>query len=315
MSPIIRTCFLLAGFVFFYIAYLLLGALVFSYIEGPVEEKLRTDLTALKEQFLNQTCINVTQLDAFLDGILKANKYGVSVLRNASGLSNWDLASSLFFANTLVTTVGYGHTTPLSDAGKAFSIVYALVGVPFTMLVLAACVHRLMYPLTYWPLGVLQQRAGLQPRVASLVHFVVLLMLVVLCFFAIPALVFTAMEDNWSFLDAFYFCFISLCTIGLGDFVPGEQPGQNFRGLYKISVMVYLFVGLMVMFLVLRTFHKLADLYGLTAFFHLPTCDEDLAEDKEPIVGAEEAPESDKAMTSPLDPSSHATYNTINATR
>lgn len=139
--------------------------------------------------------------------------------------------------NPSLPLAGYGHTTPLSDAGKAFSIVYALLGVPFTMLVLAACVHRLMHLLTYGPLGVLQQQAGLQPRVASTVHFALLLLLVVLCFFAVPALIFSTIEENWSFLDAFYFCFISLCTIGLGDFVPGEQPRQEYRALYKISVM------------------------------------------------------------------------------
>ena len=111
MSPLIRTCVLVAGIVIFYIAYLLLGALVFSYIEGPVEETLRTDLTSLKQQFLNQSCINASQLDVFLERVLKANKYGVSVLRNGSGHSNWDLASSLFFANTLVTTVGASKFT------------------------------------------------------------------------------------------------------------------------------------------------------------------------------------------------------------
>lgn len=132
---------------------------------------------------------------------------------------------------------GYGHTTPLSDAGKAFSIVYALIGVPFTMLVLTACVQRLMHPLTYGPISMCQRRAGLQPRAASVVHFIVLLVLVVLGFFVIPALVFSAIEESWSFLDAFYFCFISLCTIGLGDFVPAEKPGQRLRALYKISVM------------------------------------------------------------------------------
>ncbi|XP_056334323.1 potassium channel subfamily K member 6 [Danio aesculapii] len=314
MSTAFRSWFMLIGFILAYFTYLLLGALVFSAIERPVEENLKADLSALKAEFLNLSCVNSTALESFLERVLKANKYGVSVLENTSLRTNWDLASSLFFANTMVTTVGYGHTTPLSDAGKAFSIVYALMGVPFTMLVLTACVQRLMHPLTYRPISACQRRAGLQPRSASVVHFIVLLFLVVLCFFVVPSLVFSTIEETWSFLDAFYFCFISLCTIGLGDFVPAEKPGQSLRALYKISVMVYLFVGLMVMFLVLRTFHKLADVHGWTAFFQLPSCDED-DEDKEPIIEAgpeDDSPEAEKASIKPLDPSSQVSYNSIN---
>ena len=104
------------------------------------------------------------------------------------------------------------------------------------MLVLTACVQRLMYPLVYAPVG-LVQRAGLTQRSATEVHFLVLTVVVVLCFFMVPAAVFNTLEENWSFLDAVYFCFISLCTIGLGDYVPGEQAGQRLRPLYKISVM------------------------------------------------------------------------------
>lgn len=71
-------------------------------------------------------------------------------------------------------SAGYGHTTPLSDLGKAFSILYALIGVPFTMLVLTACVQRLMFPLVLAPVGLLN-RSGLEPRTACVVHFMVLL--------------------------------------------------------------------------------------------------------------------------------------------
>lgn len=131
---------------------------------------------------------------------------------------------------------GYGHTTPLSDAGKAFSILYALIGVPFTMLVLTACVQRLMQPLVLGPVGLLQ-RLGLRPRPATVLHFTLLLVLVVLCFFVAPAAVFSKLEASWSFLEGVYFCFISLCTIGLGDFVPGTQPRQKHRSLYQLSVM------------------------------------------------------------------------------
>ncbi|KAM4627424.1 potassium channel subfamily K member 6 isoform 1-T1 [Polymixia lowei] len=314
MHSVSKSWLLLTGFVLFYIIYLLLGALVFSSIERPVEDKVRNDIEALKREFLNQSCVNATSLEQFLLKVLTANKYGVSILRNSSISSNWDLASSMFFANTLVTTVGYGHTTPLSDTGKSFSILYALIGVPFTMLVLTACVQRLMYPLVHAPVG-LFQRSGLDPRPATALHFVLLVVLVVLGFFVAPAAVFSMVEVSWSFLDAIYFCFISLCTIGLGDYVPGEQPGQQYRPLYKISVMVYLFVGLMMMYLLLRTFHKMADLHGLTSFLQLPRCEE--AEDVEPIV--EEEPEdqassylAEKAASKPLDPGSQPSYNTIN---
>ncbi|KAJ7990333.1 hypothetical protein DPEC_G00299210 [Dallia pectoralis] len=313
MSSGYKSWVLLTGFILFYITYLMLGALVFSTIERPVEDMLKTDIKALKEEFLNQSCVNATSLDTFLKRVLEANTYGISVLPNSSARSSWDLASSLFFANTLVTTVGYGHTTPLSDSGKAFSICYALVGVPFTMLVLTACVQRLMHLVTYGPISACRRRLGLDPRTATAMHFAVLLLLVVIGFFVVPAVVFSQIEDSWTFLDAFYFCFISLCTIGLGDFVPGEQPGQQYRAIYKISVMVYLFLGLMMMYLVLRAFHRMADLHGLTALFQLPHCDED-SDDREPIVkaGPEDQNENDLvASAKPLGPASKSSYNTI----
>ncbi|XP_041669009.1 potassium channel subfamily K member 6 [Cheilinus undulatus] len=312
-----RSWLLLTGFVLFYVIYLLFGALVFSIIERPVEDKLRHDMDVLKQEFLNQSCVNAASLERFLVKVLTANKYGVSVLRsNSSVNSNWDLASSMFFANTLVTTVGYGHNTPLSDTGKAFSIVYALIGVPFTMLVLTACVQRLMYPLVFAPVSLLQ-RSGMEPRPATVLHFLLLLVLVVVFFFVAPAAVFSAVEMTWSFLDGIYFCFISLCTIGLGDFVPGTHPAQKYRPLYQVSVMVYLFVGLMMMYLLLRTFHKMADLHGLTTFFQLPRCEEsDPDEEREPIVeNGHRSPSptrTTKDANKPLEPGSQPSYNTIN---
>ena len=29
--------------------------------------------------------------------------------------------------------------------------------------------------------------------------------------------------EGWSYLDGAYFCFISLMTVGFGDFVPGDR--------------------------------------------------------------------------------------------
>ncbi|XP_073497556.1 potassium channel subfamily K member 6 [Phyllobates terribilis] len=294
-----------------YIAYLFLGALVVSTIESPYEANLRKELKQLKQTFLhNSPCVNESGLEAFLEKVISANKFGVSVLYNASNDSSWDFASSLFFSSTLVTTVGYGYTTPLTDSGKAFCIFYALFGVPFTMLMLSAVVQRLMSTFTYQPILYFQLHRGFDRKKVTRVHFVILALAVLILFLVVPSAIFSSIESTWSFLDAFYFCFISLCTIGLGDYVPGEQDNQWLRQLYKVSVAFYLLLGLMAMLLVLQTFHKAADLHGLTDLFYLPHLQDQ--EDQEPILETSNPTLSNKEPKRPLTTGNQPSYSSIN---
>uniref|UniRef100_A0A8D0BAW5 Potassium channel subfamily K member n=1 Tax=Salvator merianae TaxID=96440 RepID=A0A8D0BAW5_SALMN len=300
-----RRWVLLAVFALAYAGYLLLGALIISAIERPYERQLRDELRALKAAFLSESpCLPEPALERFLDDVLSANRHGVALLRNGSAApSNWDFASAFFFSSTLITTVGYGYTTPLSDAGKAFCIFYALLGVPFTMLMLTATVQRLVSTFTSGPLEYLAVRWGCSQRALSCGHLLLLAGVVLATFFLLPAAVFSTLEESWSFLDAFYFCFISLCTIGLGDFVPGEQPGQRLRPLYKISVTVYLLLGLMAMLLLLQTFYKLADTHGLSNLILLPR--EASYEDRERILeGHDPCSEPEQMEKTPVQSSS-----------
>lgn len=41
-------------------------------------------------------------------------------------------------------------------------------------------------------------------------------------FMIIPAVVFWHIEDGWTYLDSLYFSFVTLTTIGFGDYVAGR---------------------------------------------------------------------------------------------
>ena len=55
----------------------------------------------------------------------------------------------------------------------------------------------------------------------------------------IPTFIFTEIEE-WSLVDAFYFSFTTLSTVGFGDLVPREEPpltlGECFIIIYHICV-------------------------------------------------------------------------------
>ncbi|CAN2389879.1 Belongs to the two pore domain potassium channel (TC 1.A.1.8) family [Pristimantis euphronides] len=265
-----------------YILYLIFGAVIFSSVELPYEDLLRRDLLELKRQFLNENeCMSEAQLEGFLERVLEASNYGVSILNNASGNWNWDFMSSLFFASTVLSTTGYGHTVPLSDGGKVFCILYSVIGIPFTLLLFTALVQRILVHVTRRPVLYMHIHWGFPKHVVAVVHALLLGFITVTCFFFIPAAVFSILEEDWNFLESFYFCFISLSTIGLGDYVPGEGYNQRFRQLYKLGITCYLLIGLIAMLVVLETFCELHELKTFRKMFYVK---KKKAEDQENIV-------------------------------
>lgn len=91
----------------------------------------------------------------------------------------------------------------------------------------------------------------------------------------IPAAIFYAVED-WTYGEGIYYCFVSLTTVGFGDFVPSQSTASranstvNLRGLYKICISCWLVIGLALVALIISDVQKLLEISGqkLREFVH-----------------------------------------------
>ncbi|XP_059033856.1 potassium channel subfamily K member 16 isoform X3 [Mustela lutreola] len=205
-----------------YVCYLLLGATVFQLLEKQAEAQSRDQFQFEKLRFLeNYTCLDQRALEQFVQVIMEAWVKGVNPKGNSTNPSNWDFGSSFFFAGTVVTTIGYGNLAPSTEAGQVFCVFYALVGIPLNVVFLnhlGAGLHGHLATLERWEE---QPRRSQLLQILGLALFLTLGTLVILIF---PPMVFSHVE-GWSFGEGFYFAFITLSTIGFGDYVVGLRQG------------------------------------------------------------------------------------------
>ena len=86
------------------------------------------------------------------------------------------------------------------------------------------------------------------------VNVSLLAILIVTFILLLPALFFSLTED-WGYFNSLYFCFITLTTVGLGDYTPGDGKkwlGSKYRNVYKVLCVLYFLIGLSFMVLILE---------------------------------------------------------------
>ncbi|XP_008145267.2 potassium channel subfamily K member 7 isoform X2 [Eptesicus fuscus] len=247
-----------------------LGAAVLQALEGPPARRLQAQLRAELATFQAEygACLPTGALEELLGTALAAQAHGISSLGNVSKAGNWDLPSALLFTASILTTTGYGHMAPLSAGGKAFCVVYAALGLPASLALVATLRHGLL-PLLSCPVAWAAVRWQLTPAGAALLQALGLGLLVAGTFVLLPALLLWGLQGSYSLLEAIYFCFGSLSTIGLGDLLPGRGRDLNpvLYHLGQIALLGYLLLGLLAMLLAVETFSELPQVRALVKFF------------------------------------------------
>lgn len=122
---------------------------------------------------------------------------------------------------------------------------YALLGIPLTLVMFQSLGERINALVRYL-LHRAKQSLGLKQTDVSMGNMVLVGLLSCTSTLCIGAAAFSHFED-WTFFNSCYFCFITLTTIGFGDFVAlqTEDALQN-RPPYVAFSFMYILVGLTV---------------------------------------------------------------------
>uniref|UniRef100_A0A8C6R4V2 Potassium channel subfamily K member 9 n=2 Tax=Nannospalax galili TaxID=1026970 RepID=A0A8C6R4V2_NANGA len=217
--------------------YLLVGAAVFDALESDhemrEEEKLKAEEVRIRGKY-NISTDDYRQLELV---ILQSEPHRAGV--------QWKFAGSFYFAITVITTIGYGHAAPGTDAGKAFCMFYAVLGIPLTLVMFQSLGER-MNTFVRYLLKRIKKCCGMRNTEVSMENMVTVGFFSCMGTLCIGAAAFSQCEE-WSFFHAYYYCFITLTTIGFGDYVALQTKGALQRKPFYVAFsFMYILVGLTV---------------------------------------------------------------------
>lgn len=155
--------------------------------------------------------------------------------------NSWDWANSVIFASTIVTTIGFGNVAPRTNGGRVFCILYGLCGIPLCLVWISELGS--FFGDRAKRLSQILIRKGISVKKVQLTCTAIFLLWGLLVHLVIPPFVFMSME-GWSYLEGLYYSFITLTTVGFGDYVAGVNPNRVYPRLYKVFAELWIYMGL-----------------------------------------------------------------------
>jgi len=165
-----------------------------------------------------------------------------------------DFWKSVEYCMTLLTTVGYGHITPVTQAGRLATVLFGVIGIPL-FFALIFKIGAIFAKVTCGLLALLGLKTSINTTRYSLDSNSLigdsLAMVLSICIF-LAYLVGTTflikhfmnwdlVEMNPTFIDALYFNFVTLSTTGFGDMVP---PLDDLYFTYLIAGLALVFMSI-----------------------------------------------------------------------
>ncbi|VDL63656.1 unnamed protein product [Nippostrongylus brasiliensis] len=239
-------------------------------IEGELYRFNDKIYKAFKEQYVRYADVRVVPgYELRKEESDRPKRHRNNKLRGEKSEKMWTASSALFFAATTMATIGYGNIVPATSSGRIACVVFALFGAPLAIITigdlgkfLSECTIWLYKEMKKWR-ALLQSRwrrfrglnkgkitdAESQTSSSKSLDWedlvldktevpVFMVFTILLLYIAFGGVLFSFLE-GWTYMDAFYYSFISLTTIGFGDIVPENHD-------YIVLMLAYLGIGLAV---------------------------------------------------------------------
>uniref|UniRef100_A0AC35THJ8 Col_cuticle_N domain-containing protein n=1 Tax=Rhabditophanes sp. KR3021 TaxID=114890 RepID=A0AC35THJ8_9BILA len=219
--------------------YLIIGSLVFTFLEEEADALLRLDIEAHNQTI--QAKYNFTD-----DDFKELTNLIVTGLPYKNG-THWDYWSSAFFCFTVITTIGYGSSTPMTPLGKLFCICYATAGIPINLIMFQSIGERINTAIKAALILLSRLLAKLHINFLhqiKVIHLIFTSLSIGFLIMMVGTITFHNHED-WSYFDSFWYCAITFSTVGLGELVPLQsQNWQNENFIYFVFTICFIMFGL-----------------------------------------------------------------------
>nr|CAI5832822.1 unnamed protein product [Callosobruchus analis] len=237
-----------------FLIYLLLGAAIFLLLE-ETEEKNRIEQDKHKrrqiEKLLKDHYEGDTQQvrDIFSNLTEYCGKPINYNMSNSDPVPQWDYYHSLFFVITVVSTIGYGNLAPTTTLTRTFMIIYGLIGIPMNGIIMVTLGEY--FGKSFKKLYVRWKNTRIKRSAAKLglIGQIVLYAVPGLTFFIFLPSTIISVFEQWDYDVALYYSFVTLTTIGFGDYVAGDfedisRFSPMVRYFYQIFLLVWIIGGL-----------------------------------------------------------------------
>ncbi|XP_037921530.1 two pore potassium channel protein sup-9 isoform X2 [Hermetia illucens] len=215
--------------------YLLVGAAVFDALESETEKKRWEALQAIEDMIIKKYNISVEDFKVMETVVLKSEPHKAG--------QQWKFAGAFYYATTVLTTIGYGHSTPSTIGGKLFTMCYAMVGIPLGLVMFQSIGER-VNRLSSFVIRTVKTALHCPQTAASELDLICVVTTLSSLTIAGGAAAFSKFE-GWSYFDSVYYCFITLTTIGFGDMVALQKDNAlNKKPEYVMFALIFILFGL-----------------------------------------------------------------------